>query len=386
MVDQIAAALAAEGEEVYVYSSGQRNKTMRIAHAKGSYILLERKRRHIFLHTNLTGIILAVTLSFQGLLSSKSLSYALLWLKYMLSIGHDMRIIRQLQPDVVSIQGLVDATTPFILATLRRRKPLTLTLHILAEEHTHAEKECIPVLLEERIPITVVSSGMRRRIVKEFKVESDDHIYVIPNAVNDEAAPAPDALAADLWSKPHRFVSAGTLNARKNQAQTLRAFALLPAGVRADSQLCLIGEDTLKGELQRSAAELGIADSVIFTGNIPHSEVMRWMQSATCMVMASKREGLSLTMLESYQCGIPIVCFDHLEAFEDLYNERCMVPVREASDQALADALLTAVNRSWDKAFIRQYAGRFNNSAMAKAYLKLFYRISLVSPPYGSSR
>ncbi len=391
MVAQIAAALAAEGAEVFVSSSSLTNDTIVVRSEKGEkrFVLLERKIRKLLTCLRWKDAPRAV----RHALSSHKIPTVrrLKLLKYTASIGFNIRLIQETNPDVVFIHSLGPETLPFITAALHTRKPFVLALHGLFHDQpgpddfsTQGEIQLLPELLRAGMPLTVVGSGMRGKLLKLYGWKECGNIHVVPNALNDDADETDNTDKAENtgntdgcanpdapWTRTYRILSIGNLCERKNQLQTLRAFALLPPGIRENSQLCLIGKDTLGGALQKEAERLGIGQWCTFTGSLPHDEVFRWAKKASVMVLASKSEGFGLSIIEGYRYGVPAVCFNLIDAFEDLYHGECMTPVREYSDEALSNAIRETLLREWNKEFIRMFARKFSNHAMASAYINV---------------
>lgn len=381
MVAQIASALADEGVEVYVSSSSLTNDTVTVHSDKGKkpFVLLERKLKLLLKHLRPKDVPRAV----RHALSSHPMPVA--WriklMKYTLSIGFNIHLIRSVSPDVIFVHSLGPEVLPFLSAALQTRKPFVLALHGLFSEankedfRTQGEVQLLPQLLKKGMPLTVVGSGMRHKLLGFFGWKECRNIYVVPNALND-AEIAETASAGDPWTGKHRILAIGNLSENKNQLQILHAFALLPEEIRAEGQLCLIGKDATGGELQREAERLGIGKACTFTGSLPHGEVFRWIESAGAVVLASKLEGFGLSIIEGYHYGVPAVCFDRIDAFEDLYHAKCMTPVREYTDEALAQAIRLTLEQSWDKDFIRNFGERFSNHAMAEGYLSVLQQAS----------
>lgn len=374
MVAQIASALTAEEADVYVSSSSLTNDTTEIYSETGEkqFTLLGRKIRYLFRYLRLKDVPRAVRHAFSA--HKIPISYRIKLLKYTLSIGFAVHLIRKINPDVIFIHSIGPEVLPFISASLQTKKPFVIALHGIfspGNEHnlpTQAETRVLPQLILAGIPVTVVGSGMRKKLLEFCHRNECANIHVIPNALNIEKPPT-HATNDILWEKRYRILAIGNLSRQKNQLQLLRAFALLPEEIRANGQLCLIGHDSLNGELQKEAVELGIDSACIFTGNLPHGEVFRWIKDAGVVALASKNEGFGLSIIEAYHYGVPAVCFDHLYAFEDFYHEKCTIAIHEDSDAAVAQALEKALTQVWDKEFIRTFAKRFSNHAMASSYL-----------------
>lgn len=66
-----------------------------------------------------------------------------------------------------------------------------------------------------------------------------------------------------------------------------------------DFRFDIIGSGSEEEPLKKLAAELGLADRVVFHGRMPREEVLGYMQDAHCFVMISKGEVFGLVYLEA---------------------------------------------------------------------------------------
>ena len=114
MVAQIAAALAAEGAEVFVSSSSLTNDTIVVRSEKGEkrFVLLERKIRKLLTCLRWKDAPRAV----RHALSSHKMPTVrrLKLLKYTASIGFNIRLIQETNPDVVFNHSLGPETLPSV--------------------------------------------------------------------------------------------------------------------------------------------------------------------------------------------------------------------------------------------------------------------------------
>lgn len=69
--------------------------------------------------------------------------------------------------------------------------------------------------------------------------------------------------------------------------------------------IVLIGEGVLKPELERRAAEIGLADRALFLGSVP--DVQSYAPAFDVKVLCSHSEGLSNAILEAMAQGLPVV-------------------------------------------------------------------------------
>ncbi len=158
-----------------------------------------------------------------------------------------------------------------------------------------------------------------------------DKIAVIPSAVNTAVyrPVSRDEARRRIGLAPdnHVVVYVGRMLPRKDVRNVVRAFALLlrrysEAGLdemRAYNQtplLLLVGGESVEpdpvatpeiGELQRLAAELGVADRVRFVGKRQPDVLRDYYSAGDVAVTTPWYEPFGLTPLEAMACGVPVV-------------------------------------------------------------------------------
>ena len=134
----------------------------------------------------------------------------------------------------------------------------------------------------------------------------------------------PDAFAA---------VCAAEFSPRKNQADLIRALALLPP----DVFLLLPGDGELRTHCRALADRLGVGGRVILPGYLP--DVRKALAAADICISASRSEGLPFAVMEAMACGLPCVLSDvkgHRDLLEDAEAGE-LYPYGDA--EALAEAV-----------------------------------------------
>ena len=110
------------------------------------------------------------------------------------------------------------------------------------------------------------------------------------------------------------------LIANKNQKMLLEMLQKVKEK-RTDTYLVLVGPDHADGHVQRLAQQMGVADSVVFTGW--RSDIGACLCAADIAVASSIREGLGLNIVESMYCGLPVVATNnrgHVSVIDDGVN------------------------------------------------------------------
>ena len=100
------------------------------------------------------------------------------------------------------------------------------------------------------------------------------------------------------------LIATSRLHRMKGHAQLLEAVAML-RGHFPGLRLVVAGDGVERTKLEAQAAELGIAEAVVFTGFRP--DVTALLRAADLFVLPSLREGMPNTALEAMAVGLPVV-------------------------------------------------------------------------------
>lgn len=173
----------------------------------------------------------------------------------------------------------------------------------------------LPRALAEAAAVTVVSEATRARLLSLFAVAPERVVVTHPGV---DAVFRPVSLGEALewlqrWGvKPGGyFLCVGTLEPRKNWETVLRAYAALPAALRQQVPLLVVGQKGwLIEELRRVAAPLVADGSVQFLGFLPDAALAALYSHTAGFFYLSFYEGFGLPPLEAMACGAPVVVSD----------------------------------------------------------------------------
>ncbi len=98
------------------------------------------------------------------------------------------------------------------------------------------------------------------------------------------------------------FLSVGELNKNKNHEVVIRALAELK---NPKIKYAICGKGPLKEYLEELAVKLGVRNQLFLLGF--RTDVIEICKSADVFVFPSKREGLSVALMEAMACGLPCV-------------------------------------------------------------------------------
>lgn len=190
-----------------------------------------------------------------------------------------------------------------------------------------------------------------------------------PSAARDGAGDEPrDEPGADPWLEAARrpiIVNVGRLEPQKDQSSLLRAFAKLPEARRGS--LLILGQGSLRGELERLSRELGIDRQVRFAGYV--EDPLRYLRRADLYVLSSLYEGFPNALVEALLCGLPIVSTDCPSGPDEILGaDEFGTLVPRSDPDALAEAILRTLARPPDPARQRARALAFTVERSADRY------------------
>ena len=305
-------------------------------------------------------------------------------LYFCINKGYIRHTIRQLQPDIVHINGVVLQNKPYIEVCEELGIKYVITLHGLIGlddsvksppwNKAH-EKQVILDCEKRNIPVTVISTGIKERIETHYLNAQSRSITVVCNGTDVEPRNDREEDLRKTYNIPHDAmiaVSVGTVSENKNQIQIVEAMPLVRQNADKDLYLFLCGTDSTDGAVQQRIDELGLTDRVFPLGYVPYDQMGAMYAQADFNILASINEGFGLGIIEAFVYGLPSVTFADLDATPDLYDESAMLLCKDRSTEALAAAIVRTMDRDWNKDQITAYSKKFSLEQMAKNYQKVF--------------
>jgi glycosyltransferase involved in cell wall biosynthesis len=217
--------------------------------------------------------------------------------------------------------------------------------------------------------LAAVSKGSARDTARLAGLHPD-RVAVIHNPIPQRTYPTFEAIARveSLWGIPHgqRILAVGTLKSQKNYPLLLRAYASLR---RPSARLMILGSGDASA-LQRLAADLGIAERVIFPGF--HVDPTPFYATSDLFVLSSDYEGFGNVIVEALAFGVPVVSTDcPFGPAEILDNGRWGRLASTGDAEALAREMDDALSNPTDREALKQRAADFAPEVAVRKYLDL---------------
>ena len=206
-----------------------------------------------------------------------------------------------------------------ILSLSRREKSVYQQYYGTPEERFHM----LPATLDlDRKPVTD-RSGIRACIRQELNVASSDTLLL--------------------------FVGSGFKT--KGLDRALIALAHLPAGLKAQTRLVVVGQDQARPYL-RLAQKLGVADRVQFLGG--RTDIPDLLAAGDLLIHPAYMENTGTILLEAIAAGLPVIATDVCGYADHIVKAVAGTVLASPFDQEelnheLAHALLSAERTAWSQ-------------------------------------
>jgi glycosyltransferase involved in cell wall biosynthesis len=190
-----------------------------------------------------------------------------------------------------------------------------------------------------RRPKAIVANSSAGRDFAGARGFPSDRIVVVPNGIDAERFRRDPALRTGQRAElglADRDIAVGVLgrlNATKGYPDFLRAAALV-AKSAADARFLCVGAGPEMPALQQLAQELGIADRVMFTGEM---DPMAALNAFDICCSPSTTEGFSNSIAEAMACELPCIVTDVGDSAAIVGD--CGIVVPPSSPAALAEAI-----------------------------------------------
>ena len=144
--------------------------------------------------------------------------------------------------------------------------------------------------------VVVTTNEMQGNILKRFP-QIADRVLVIPNYVDTEVFRPINGVRRE-----RTLLFVGRIAPEKNLQALLEAVRSLPVN------LTIVGEGKVRPKLQKEFGDL--RDRVVWEGNIPNSQLPKYINASSILVLPSFYEGHPKALLEAMACGAPVLGAD----------------------------------------------------------------------------
>jgi glycosyltransferase involved in cell wall biosynthesis len=257
------------------------------------------------------------------------------------------RLVRQLQPDVVMVHGLI-----YPLQVLQLSKKLGSEVKIYAVHHAEKPFGGLKKWLQQQADTCIdayqftamafgadwAKAGIIKNMAKVHAIMEASSVYAVMDRQVARQHTGVKGNPVYLW--------VGRLDANKNPLMVVRAF-LAFAQQHPGASLYMIYQTTeLLNEIK---AVVGNNEAIKYIGEISRQKMQYWYNSADFVVSGSQYEGSGIAVCEAMSSGcIPIVT--NIHSFKAMTNDgQCGFLYEAGNQNALLNTLLQSVKINRDE-------------------------------------
>ena len=219
--------------------------------------------------------------------------------------------------------------------------------------------------------ITVSNSNLE--CIKNLNVKTP--VKVIPNGFNNDMFYPVDSnecrktLRLPLDKKI--VLTVGNLKEIKGHKYLIEAMKDV-VKQKKDTLCIIVGAGKLKNKLGKQVKKWRLENHVKLVGGRPHDEIPIWMNACDMFVLPSLNEGNPTVMFECLGCGKPFIGTTVGGEPEIITSDNYGLLREPANPKALAEKILSALDKEWDREKIRKYAERFSGEDIAGEIIKVY--------------
>lgn len=192
----------------------------------------------------------------------------------------------------------------------------------------------------------VCNSECTRKDIIELCAAAQKKVCVVYHGVGEDFYRVTDErkiseVLARYRIKRNYIINVSRLDYNKNTTTLIRAFGLFKKN--HDLKLVIVGKSGDKQEEVFSTIDkLELTDSVIYTGYIPHEDLVVLLSAAKIFVFPTLYEGFGLPNLEAMKCGVPVVSSD-IAAVKEIAADAALL-VDPCDPQELSGAMCKVIS------------------------------------------
>ena len=239
------------------------------------------------------------------------------------------------RPDIIHFHEYDASLSVFVLAKIYHF-PLVITEHytgFVRNILTRSERYLARLVMRKATVVLPVSDYLRKHLRGYAPNVS---MEVVNNIVDTKIFQLSNPIVKGRDQAKQMLIVAA-LEAKKGISYLLEALGLLKM-MRTDFFLNIIGDGTIRLELEEKAKILGLNDFVHFHGIKLKSEVAEFMSQCDFFVLSSLFETFGCVIIEAMACGKPVVV-TNIGGPDEIVTPESGILVESASPEALKNGI-----------------------------------------------
>lgn len=242
------------------------------------------------------------------------------------TVAPNLPVLRKFKPDIIHVHTEWGCGWEGVMLAKMMRKPLIGTFHTFFAEPEYLKQFHLPnhrltQAMMWRYSVFFYNHCNRilspsRSVADQLSARGADRIpHMLSNGIPLYARVEDSEIVRERENlglgDAFTFIYIGRLSEEKSLPVLLHAFAALRK-VKPEARLVVVGNGPDREALEELAEVLGLEEAAVFTGSIPHAELVRrnLPRVGHVFVTASKTENQPVSILEAMSFGVPLIGAD----------------------------------------------------------------------------
>lgn len=174
------------------------------------------------------------------------------------------------------------------------------------------------------------------------------------------------------------ILGVGSLICRKGFDRVIRALGrILSKG--ANIKFYIVGsqgpEGDYRDQLSRLIDNLNLSNHVVFVGNVSHSQLLHWYNSADVFCLSSRGEGSPNVLTEALACGCPSIATSVGSSADILVSEFMGKLISNTSD-SIEEGLREMTDRKFDRVKISNFMRKYDWDWCANQVVDVYKQVN----------
>ncbi len=284
-------------------------------------------------------------------------------------------IVEEWNPDIIYIHGLL--ADGLIGLRLKRKYNKPLLVNVWGEDVTKFSKEMfsksLAKLTLKNSDAIISQSSFLKNEINRVGLTKKKFFIITTGALLSNFKAKNKFKSREILNLPKNkkiILFVGHLIPRKGVKYLIRAIKLL---LKRDKNVlcCIIGKGNTENSLKKLTVELNLENYVKFLGEKNSKEVAKYMNACDIFVLPSLNEGLPVVLCEALACGKPVVA-TKVAGTPELVNKDVGYLVRPKDANDLAEKILLALNKKWNKEKLLKRAREFSVTNSVKKLMGVY--------------
>jgi len=285
------------------------------------------------------------------------------------------QIVEKWNPDIIHMQGLL--ADGLIGLRLKYKYNKSVIVSVWGEDVTKFSKEMFSKNLARRTlrnaDAIICQSNFLKDELKKLGITKKKFFTITIGPLLSRFKPLDRNKSRKILNLPENrkiILFVGGLIPRKGVEFLIRATKTI-AEKNKDILVLLIGRGFLDNKLKKLTSELKLNRYIRFLGIKNNEDIVTYVNACDVFVLPSLNEGLPVVLCEALACGKPVVA-TAVAGTPELVTKDVGYLVKTKDENDLAQKIMLALNKKWDKKIILKRGREFSVDNAAKKLLEVY--------------